>query len=52
MKSKELKKTEEIERLAEWRALSPEAQLKELDLRLGISVGAKKQRERLTVAVR
>lgn len=35
------------ERLIKWQALSPAAQIKELDQRLGPGQGAKKQRARI-----
>jgi hypothetical protein len=43
----DLKRKEAIERDAAWRSLSAEQQLEQLDVRLGVGVGAKKQRARL-----
>lgn len=45
MKSKELRKEEEAERLAFWRGLSPSQQLADLDRRLGKGIGARRQRK-------
>ena len=42
----ELRKAAELRNEA-WRAKSPKEQLEELDKRLGVGVGAKKQRARL-----
>jgi len=43
----EFKRTKGAERDAKWRALSPKEQLAELDKRLGVGVGAVKQRKRI-----
>lgn len=44
---KELKNKLDQERNEFWRKLSPEAQIKELDLRLGVGIGASRQRAKI-----
>lgn len=45
--NKKRKQEEAIKRNEEWNRLTPEQQLKELDIRLGKDKGASKQRNRL-----
>ena len=44
---KELRNQRAIERNEHWQALTPQQQLDELDLRLGVNKGAKKQRAKI-----
>lgn len=44
---KEQRRREALARNEEWQKLSPEEQLKELNQRLGVGIGAQKQRARL-----
>jgi hypothetical protein len=48
MKSKNQRLDEGVERNAYWRSLTPAAQLADLDRRLGVGVGANRQRAKLT----
>lgn len=48
MKSRHIKRIEAKQRLLAWQSLSVATQLRQLDLRLGVNHGAKRQRERLT----
>jgi hypothetical protein len=45
------KREEGDKRNVAWRALSPAAQVKELDQRLGVGVGAKRQRTKLAATL-
>lgn len=47
MKQREEKKAEGEVRNAEWRKLTPAQQLADLDARLGVGVGATRQRAKL-----
>ena len=46
-KRREKRNKEAVERNTRWDAMTPSQKLAELDTRLGIGVGAKKQREQL-----
>lgn len=49
---KPIRKKEEQERLEAWRELSPQQQLNSLDGRLGVGVGAVKQRKRIEMQLK
>lgn len=51
MKMMNQKALEEEARLAAWRALTPTAQLADLDARLGVGVGAVRQRKMLAARI-
>lgn len=45
--NKKRRKEEAIKRNAAWNMLTPEQKIKDLDIRLGVGLGASKQREKL-----
>lgn len=50
MKSKEQKRREAISRNSNWNLMTPEQQIAALDRRLGVNIGAARQRKRLLEA--
>jgi hypothetical protein len=49
--TKDTKRKEAEQRNMLWSSLSPQTKLEELDRRLGVGVGAKKQRQKLAILI-
>lgn len=51
MKSQIQRRKDSDTRLAEWQTLTPMEQMRDLDRRLGVGVGAKRQRAKLSLRI-